>query len=260
MLATGAEAAEFIKILHPTLQSHNLSHVSINCCEATGWSVGAQMLQQIQAAGAEPLLGVYTAHTYTSTFSGPLNTNRKVWQSEYSDLSGRWTTAWYSSGGSGEGYTWANTLHAAFATANLNGYLWWEGVQWPSPNNNEKLILLDGERVTVSKRLWAFAQYSRYVRPGARRIGAAAAGGGGGGVKVTAYRNVDGSVVVVGLNTGTGAVELEVEVEGEGVKAARAYVTDEEKDMEETAVEVAGDGRVTARVGGRGLITFVLTA
>lgn len=254
MLSNPQQAADFIRILHPTLQRANMSDVLIACCDVTGWNLGQQYTQQLNSAGVTSLIGVITAHTYTSNFNGPINTNRKVWQSEYCDLNGQWSTGWYTNGGAGDGYTWANTLHNAFTTGNMNAYLWWEGVQWPNPNTNEKLIRIDGDNFIVSKRLWAFAQYSRYVRPGAVRVDAT-----GGNLRSTAYLNKDGSLVVVILNTGTSAVNLALNLGTFRAGTASSYLTDTNNDMREQATTINADGSVNGAVTSRGLLTFKLT-
>lgn len=170
MLSSGTQAADFIKVLRPTLDRNNLTSVGINCCEATGWNVATQHAQQIISAGAEPLIYAITSHEYTSRINGVMQTKARVWQTEYSDLSGSWGTKWYTNGGSGDGFTWANTIHNGVVNSNLSAYIFWEAVQdrATNNNNNEKLILVDGQNYEVAKRLYAFAQY-RIVRPGVRK-------------------------------------------------------------------------------------------
>ena len=57
------------------------------------------------------------------------------------------------------------------AGAGLNAFLYWWGSTTPSENgDNEGLIQINGSSVIPSGRLWAFANYSRYVHPGAVRI------------------------------------------------------------------------------------------
>src|SRR5262245_24327497 len=103
MQVNGAQAADFVKVLRPALNSANLSHVQIACCEATGWTVQRTYTQAL--ASVSNLMNVITSHTYTSPINGAQQTPLKVWQTEYSDLSGRWSTAWYSNGGAGDGFT-----------------------------------------------------------------------------------------------------------------------------------------------------------
>jgi O-glycosyl hydrolase len=254
MQMNGNQAADFVKILYPTLQKANLSHVLINCCEATGWSAARSYTQALQ--GVNNMMGVITSHTYTSGISGTQPTSLKVWQTEFCDLNGGWSTAWYSNGGAGDGFTWANTIYTGLTTGNLSAYLWWEGVQdrATNNNNNEKLILVEATTYQVAKRLWAFAQYSRTVRPGAVRIGAS----GGTGLRTTAFINVDGSVAVVIINSGTSAAS--VSISGVTAKSATSWVTDNTRDMVEAAVTVDVDGAVSGvSVPGRGVASVVIT-
>ncbi|KAF2185165.1 glycoside hydrolase family 30 protein [Zopfia rhizophila CBS 207.26] len=256
MLSNGNQAADFIKVLHPTLQANNLSHIGINCCDATGWSVAGQHASQLKSSGVENLIYAITSHEYTSRISGRLNTAARSWQTEYSDLNGRWSTAWYSSGGAGDGFTWANTVYNGIVNANLTAYIYWEGVQdrATNNNNNEKLVLVDGQNYEVSKRLWAFAQW-RIVRPGAVRVGAS----GGNNLKSAAFQNTDGSIAVVIINSGTGSASVGVSLTGSTLTnpKAQAWYTDNTHDMSSTEVAFA-DGTATASVPGRGMISFLI--
>ncbi|KAF2748923.1 glycoside hydrolase family 30 protein [Sporormia fimetaria CBS 119925] len=258
MLSSGTQAADFIKVLRPTLDRANLTHVGINCCEATGWNVANQHAQEMISAGVENMLNAVTSHEYTSRIGSPMRTRAKVWQTEYSDLSGGWSTAWYSNGGAGDGFTWANTVFNGIVNANLSAYLFWEGIQdrATNNNNNEKLILIDGQNYQVSKRLWAFAQW-RVVRPGAVRVGVS----GGSNLRSAAFVNVDGSVAVVVINSGTGSQTVSVAGwEAQGMQEVRAWLTDNQSDAKEVAVSVATDGGASAVVTGRGMISFLLSA
>ncbi|KAF2800508.1 glycoside hydrolase family 30 protein [Melanomma pulvis-pyrius CBS 109.77] len=258
MQSNGNQAAEFIKVLRPSLDKANMTDVGINCCEATGWSVASQHASQIASSGAENMVYAITSHEYTSRISGTMRTTRRVWQTEYSDLNGGWSTAWYSNGGSGDGFTWANTVFNGVVNSNLSAYVFWEGVQdrATNNNNNEKLILVDGQNYVVSKRLWAFAQF-RVVRPGALRIGAS----GGSNLKSSAFVNVDGSVAVVIINSGTGTQSVSIALSGSTLTSptVKAWYTDNTHDMTAVDVTVAADGTATASVTGRGMISFLFT-
>jgi len=259
MQSSGTQAAEFIKVLRPTLDKANLTSVGINCCEATGWSVTNQHASQINSAGALSMVYAITSHEYTSRISGTLGTKARAWQTEYSDLNGGWSTGWYTNGGSGDGYTWANTVFNGVVNSNLSAYLFWEGIQdrATNNNNNEKLILIDGQKYEVSKRLWAFAQW-RIVRPGAVRISAS----GGSNLKSAAFLNTDGSVAVVIINSGTGTQNVGISLAGgAGLSTkVKAWYTDNTHDMSETAVTFGNDGTASASVTGRGMISFLVTA
>jgi hypothetical protein len=80
---------------------------------------------------------------------------------------------------------WANNVYGAVVNNGISGYVYWEGVQWPNPNTNEKLIKVDNSTNTweVSRRLWALANWSRYVRSGPLGLAARRFGGENGGVQ-----------------------------------------------------------------------------
>lgn len=123
---------------------------------------------------------------------------------------------------------------------------------------NSKLIRIadDKKSVIPSKRLWAFANWSRHVRPGAVRV---ATSGGPSGAKVSAFRNVDGKVAVQVIQGGTGAAAVSVKVGGLVTKEVKAWLTDNSHDCDETVTTVAADGAsVSAQVPGRSMVTFVL--
>ncbi len=105
----------------------------------------------------------------------------------------------------------------------------------------------------MSKRLWALAAYSRFVRPGAVRIGARATEDG---LKVTAFRNADGGQVVEILNTGTTAVTTDLLTGGDG--RATAYLTDATHSVTPVTAVHGRGGRLRADLAPRSLTTIVL--
>ena len=135
MRSNGQQAADFIKILYPTLQKANLSSVQINCCDAEGWSSQGSMLNSMKSV--DDYLGVVTGHAYTSGPNSPLNTRHKTWMTEAADLNGAWTASW-AGGGAGGGQTWANNIHQAIVGGNVSGYLYWVGVQ--GGDTNSKMV------------------------------------------------------------------------------------------------------------------------
>ncbi|KAI0412140.1 glycoside hydrolase family 30 protein [Xylaria grammica] len=253
MRSSGSQAADFIKVLGPTLEKANLSSVGINCCDAEGWSSQAGMLGQL--ASVDQYLSTITAHSYTSSPGSPMNTRHRVWQTEAADLNGNWQGAFYSGGGAGEGMTWANSIHTALVNANASGYLYWIGAQ--TGTTNSKLIRIDGNTVTPSKRLWAFAQFSRSARPGAVRVGVQ---GAPNGVRAAAFRNTDGSVAVVLINGGTAAASVQVKTTGGDAFAAAgatAFLTDNTHDFNETAASFTA-GAAAASIPARSIVSIVL--
>ncbi|KAF2460202.1 putative endo-exoxylanase [Lineolata rhizophorae] len=255
MLSSGTQAADFIKVLSPTLEAAGLSEtVGINCCDAEGWNHQGQMTNEIRNAGAEDLLSVVTSHSYTSQPSNPINTPHRVWQTEYADLQGAWDENWYGWGGAGEGMTWANRIFDAITGANASGYLYWIGVQ--GGDTNSKLIRISNGSVSPSKRLWAFAQFSRFIRPGAVRVGIS---GGGWNMKTSAFLNLDGSVSVQVINSG-GATSLSIKVGDMTGSTVTAWLTDNSHDLDQIDAEIGSDGTVSGNVPGQSMVTFVTSS
>jgi hypothetical protein len=260
MNSNGAQAAAFIKKLRPTLDSANYTNVQIVCCESTGWQQAQTIYSGLKSAGADSLIGIVSSHEYTSRASSSLSTTHKSWETEYADLSGAWTTAWYSNGGAGEGWTWANNIYTAIVNANVSAYIVWEGLQQGSTNEPIIQVNSAGTDYVVSKRVWAFAQWSRTVRPGAVRVGTS---GASSSFKTASFLNADGSVAVNVINSGAAAT-VNIGVAGlaksNQTLSAVAWLTDSANDFTKTAVTVASDGTLSAPITQRGMLSFVVTA
>ncbi|KAJ2893824.1 uncharacterized protein MKZ38_008206 [Zalerion maritima] len=149
------------------------------------------------------------------------------------------------------------TNHASMRTdgAQATDFIWWEGTQDSATNNNknEKLILVDGGDYEVDKRVWAHAQYSRAIRPGAARVGVS----GGRNMKLAASENEDGMIAVNVISAGQGAAAFAVD--GITAESATAWVTDTEHDMDETRATVGEDGSVGGiTVPANGMVSVVI--
>jgi O-glycosyl hydrolase len=59
MRSNGQQAADFIKVLRPTLDKANYTTVKITCCDAEGWTSQASMLSSLSSV--QNALGVVTA-------------------------------------------------------------------------------------------------------------------------------------------------------------------------------------------------------
>jgi O-glycosyl hydrolase len=137
----------------------------------------------------------------------------------------------------------------------VSAYLYWVGVQGGATNSKLIRISDDKTQVIASKRLWAFANWSRHVRPGAVRVGTS---GSPSGARVSAFKNVDGSVAVQVIQSGTGAGSVSVKVQGFAAKSAKAWLTDDSHNCDEQAATVESDGSVSANVPGKSMVTVVL--
>lgn len=119
------------------------------------------------------------------------------------------------------------------------------------------MVHIGNGKVEPSKRLWALGQWSRFVRPGAVRVGTL---GAVSGMRIAAFRNVDGSVATVVINSG-GAARVNVKLGGAsgGGSAAsvKAWVTDNSNAIGELAATFDG-GVGSASIPSRSMATIVL--
>ncbi|WP_049556763.1 glycoside hydrolase family 30 protein [Nonomuraea sp. SBT364] len=216
MRFTPQQAAEFVKVLGPIARG-----VKIACCDSFGWTESKAYTAAIEAdPEARRWVRTHTGHTYASPVDGPLPTKRKTWMSEWNPGGDTWNENW-DDGSGYDGLTVARAVHDALTLGGVSGYVYWFGA---SRGATRALMQIDETAGTyrVSKRLWALAAYSRFIRPGAIRIGAEAADPA---LKVSAFRNPDGSKVIEVLNTGAEAVTWRG-VPGRATSRLTAYLTD----------------------------------
>lgn len=226
---------------------------------SVGWNSQQQISSGLVSQGMEQYLYSITSHMYTGDpNSSPSSKQLKTWQTEAADLQSRWCVTWYSGGGLCEGMTWASKIHTGIANANLSAYIYWQGVEVNQFQASSYLVASDGTTVTPSGRLWAMAMWSRFVRPGAYRV---ATTGSVSSTGVTAFKNEDGSVVVVFVNSGYSAQSVKIAVTGGDFApaAAQGFVTDNSHSVASTDAPLA-DGAVTVSVPSHGMVTVKLTA
>jgi len=258
MQLTPAQTANFLDVLGPTLASSGLS-TKMECCATEGWDYAQQYAAAIEAdPTASADTAVFTSHGYTEAPTTPLSGwSKPAWETEWSTFES-WDPAW-DDGTDASGLTWAQHIYQGLTGANLNAFLYWWGSTTPSENgDNEGLIQINGSTVSASGRLWAFANYSRYVHPGAVRIAAASSNSA---VDLAAFKNTDGTVAIVALNTGTSADPITYSVSGTGTPngaTVTPYLTNSSSDVAAQASTSVSGGSFSASIPARSLVTYVL--
>lgn len=99
------------------------------------------------------------------------------------------------------------------------------------------------------------AMWSRFVRPGAVRVGTS---GSISSVTIGAFKNTDGSVVVVFTNSGGSAQSSKLSFSGFTPAAASAWLTDNSHSVASSGVTLSG-GAVTVSLPARSVVTVRLT-
>jgi len=259
MIMSPAQTANFMEYLGPTLFRSGL-RTQAECCATEGWDYAQQYAAAIEAdPKANAWTPLFTSHGYTAPPNSPLTGwTKAVWETEWSTFE-TYDPAW-NDGTDASGLSWAQRIYTGLTSANLNAFLYWWGMTTTTENgDNEGLVQLDTSTgaVVPSGRLWAFANYSRFVRPGAVRIGASSANSD---LDVTAFRNVNGSVAIVVLNTAATAQTASFSVRGTGAggPVAVPYLTDDSHDTAAQAPLPVIRGSFGATLPAGSLTTFVI--
>jgi O-glycosyl hydrolase len=259
MIMSPDQTANFLEFLGPTMATSGL-RTRVECCATEGWDYAQQYAAAIESDPlANAFTPLFTSHGYTEAPASPLaGWTKPAWETEWSTFQA-WDPAW-DDGTTASGLSWAQNIYTALTAANLNAFLYWWGSSTPTFNgDNESLIQINGSTVSPSGRLWAFANYSRFVRPGAIRIGSSASAGS---LEVTAFRNRNGSVAIVVLNTATTAQTTAFSVRNAGPRSGLAfpYLTDATHGTAAQPPVVVRGGSFTATVPARSLVTYDIPA
>jgi O-glycosyl hydrolase len=259
MTMSGTQMASLLDKFGPTMKNSGLS-TQIECCAATGWSVSGQYASAISAdPTANADTSALTSHGYSSAPTSPMSGwSKPVWETEWSTFEG-WDPAW-DDGSAASGLTWAQHINAGLTSANLSAFLYWWGSTTPSENgDNEGLLEINGSSVIPAGRLWAFANYSRYIHPGATRIGASSPDGN---LQLSAYRNPDGGpVVIVAINTGSSSDSVTYGLQNTGTAnggTVTPYLTNSSNNVAAQAGISVSGGAFNATIPARSVVTYVV--
>jgi O-glycosyl hydrolase len=124
----------------------------------------------------------------------------------------------------------AADIHTALTTANAAMWCYWWLINGGN-SDNEGLIgngSGGGADTTITKRLWALGNWSKFVRPGHMRVDTT---GTIGGVSVTAFKSSAGNVTIVAINANASAVTANIGVSGLTVASLTPWVTDATRDL-----------------------------
>lgn len=249
MRFTPEQAAEFVAHFGPYAEK---AGIEVACCDSFGWPAGEQYLDAIESnPAALEHLDVYTAHSYAGRSNFDPQAPVRSWMSEWapSSVKDGWNEAW-DSGKVTDGIQIAEHIHDTLAQANASAYLYWLGA---SRGGTAALMQINDTAGTyrVSSRFYAYSAFSRFVRPGAERIGVDHQLAN---AKISAYRNADGTQVVEIINTGTEALNTDIDLK----LPVTAYLTDSAHNLEASNdIATAASDRTSLKLPARSLVTLV---
>jgi O-glycosyl hydrolase len=260
MQLTPAQTVNVLDALGPTMASSGLS-TQVECCATEGWDYAQQYAAAIEAdSTANADTPVFTSHGYTEAPDSALSGwSKPAWETEWSTFES-WDPAW-DDGTDASGMSWAQNIFNGLDNANLSAFLYWWGSATPSVNgDNESLIQINGSTVTPSGRLWAFGNFSRFVRPGAVRIGATTSDSN---LTLDAFKNTNSTVAVVAMNTGTSSDSVSFSLDGTGIPngaVVTPYLSDSSSDVAAQATTTVSGGAFSYTLPARSLVTFEVPA
>ncbi|KAL9076014.1 MAG: hypothetical protein Q9157_003816 [Trypethelium eluteriae] len=197
---------------------------------------------------------IKTWHNYQSNPERPFNTaGQPNIMTEWADGTGSWNAYWDVTGQLAEGFQWALYMHNAFVNSDTSGYThWWCSQQTTGDN---ALVRLQNDEYFVAARLWAFAGYFRFARPGSIRVDAQSSVEN---VYVSAFVNTNGSVAMPVVNAAHFAYDMTVNLSGTNATTAKAYLTDNEHNVTMVETYPVRGGSFSANVEPRAMKTFFL--
>ena len=143
-------------------------------------------------------------------------------------------------------------MHNSFIKDASGWTHWWCAEETTGDN---ALIRLDGDSYYIAARLWAFAQYFRFARPNAVRVGAQSSVEE---VYVTAWVNTNGTVAIPVINAAHFPYQLTVDLLGLNVTRATAYVTDNNNNVTKSGHFTFANNKFQTTVNPRSMTTFYL--
>ena len=229
-----------VKVMGPETQ---------NACGFTSYFSAIQ-----SDAAAWSSVGILASHEYgcgtLPTETSIAAANKEYWETEVD-------TGTASGDTPGDGIASAlltvQTMHNDLTKANLNAWHYW----WMYCSNNSGCLYDTGTKVWA-KRLWAMGNYSRFVRPGWKRV--ATSGTAPSGVLVSAYINpANNALSIVAINSNTSSKDVSFYVSGAAPCSLTPYETSASKNLGQGAAVTVSQSRVTVTLSAQSVTTFVGT-
>jgi O-glycosyl hydrolase len=257
MIMTAAQTANFMAVLGQALARSGLS-TRAECCASISWDWAQRYAAAIEAdEAANTATALFTSHGYFVALDSPLKGwSKPVWETEWAPFdTGPFDSAW-DDGSLESGFTWAQNIYTGLTAANLGAFLYLWGANTSTTTvtgPNTGLVDVTGDTVATSGRLWAFASFSRFIRPGAVRIGTTTSRAG---LEVSAFRNPGGSTAVVVLNSSRSRQVATFSLRGLGAAHATPYLTDTTHQLFAQPPITVRNSAFTATLPPRSLVTY----
>ena len=211
---SAAEMVAFVKVLGPKLAALN-PPVKLIAAEPDNWShmwtsgdrYGVAILADPAAASA---VDVLASHDYAfSAVAPPYSVTKPIWETEVSGVQGSAQAG--PSTDISNGIAVAQWIQNGLVNGGASAWHYW----WLISSNadNEGLLLKGGDITSPPKRLYTTGNFSKFVRPGYRRVDVS--GLVPEGVQLAAFQNPpDATVAIVAINTNGSSLSFPIFVQG----------------------------------------------
>lgn len=185
------------------------------------------------ATNAVDIVGLhgYGHETVIAPVRGAAEHGKKIWQTELCDINVM--EEWQRGNDIVNGIFWAENIHDYVNLMGVSAYIYFWGTSiYPNGGNLIGIDMKTGE-ITVPKRLYTFANFSRFVRPGYRRV---TVYGTGAETKLSAFLSPDGhELVLVSINPLEREATLYAQIGETAEETVRTYRTSETENLAEIA-------------------------
>jgi O-glycosyl hydrolase len=250
---TPAALTAFIRdSLGPALVARGVS-TRVLAPEVVNWNGLASYADVLLAdTNARPYVSHIATHSYGGTianYPGAASNNLVFWQTEFSD-SGATSDPTIDSA-----LRVGTAIHDFLTIARGNAWHYW----WLMPNGTNASTSALVENGVLAKRGWAMGNWSRFVRPGSRRVQVY---GSLDTLRATAFISpASNRFVLVVVNSDAVTRTIPLAVEGTTVTSLTPWETSATRNLESLApVTPDADGFFTLQVPARSITTFVGTA
>jgi uncharacterized repeat protein (TIGR02543 family) len=213
-----------------------LTHVGLHQYEAgyvgDSGKLGAERLSNVSAAG------------------------KRIWQTEASGAAGG--SSLVTGTGINNAIFYAKMIHHDMTLPEVNAFLyWWLYRVDTSDSKDEGLVHVSGAAVSTPKRLWALGNFSRFVRPGWRRLGSTVSPASG--VYTSAYGSDSGDMAIVCINETGSAKNITINLEG-GTFATglKAYRTSAAENLAEISAPGYSGGSIGITLASQSVTTLAV--
>ncbi|MCG8390296.1 MAG: hypothetical protein MJA30_32405 [Cytophagales bacterium] len=201
-------------------------------------------------ATARGYVDIISTHSYSAGAGGDLTAKygKPAWHTE------KWV------GGSfGAGLNWAKEVHGLLKNGSRAVHYWWNAV---TRTDGQALIELSPSSYDINTTFWTFGNYSKFIRPGYKRIGVSddTPLGNQGPVFISAFKHPSSNkVVVVAINISANARIVTYGFDGFTCNNFDRYRTSETQNLQQLSSKSAGSS-LAMDLPAKSVTTYVGTA